>query len=45
MVYMADDNAEFAQIWADAFSLYQEKTNRQVLNRILIFPLAYGLGQ
>ena len=32
---MAEDNAEFEQVWAGAFSLYQEKTNRQASPQIL----------
>ena len=38
-VRMAEGNAEFAQIWADAFSLYQDKTKRQVDPRTLMSSL------
>ena len=35
---MAEDNTDFEQIWAEAFSLYQEKTKRQAFPQFLDIP-------
>ena len=37
---MADDNAEFVQLWADAFTLYQDKTKRRVI--LLVYNFYYS---